>query len=208
MRRQQGQFGPPYQLCTVPKSAFVRAHTHTHTCSLTHTAVARIQSVSSLSCRFVMVQKNGEWWCKAFKKPKKEEVITAKGGGLWYWYCWAWRLHSEWRSGFMGQDKIINLSRSETPVSPQRHWSRNIGLHPLTTTMPCFYSFTSCDRKAFHSGSSPLSYSYLLSSSAPRSATSLPSDKTTDTDLWQRETASENAEWGIDSDKAGVICGC
>lgn len=52
---------------------------HTHTCSLTHTAVARIQSVSSLSCRSVRVQKNGEWWCKAFKMPKKEEVITAKG---------------------------------------------------------------------------------------------------------------------------------
>lgn len=51
-------------------------------------------------------------------------------------------------------------------------------------------------------------YLYLLSFSAPRSAISLPSDKTTDTDLWQRETASENAEWGIDSDKAGVICGC
>lgn len=49
-RRQWGQFRPSYQLCTVPKSASV----HADTCSLTHTAVARIRVCtqhSAVSCR-------------------------------------------------------------------------------------------------------------------------------------------------------------
>lgn len=46
-----GQFRPSYQLCTVPKSASA----HADTCSLTHTAVARIQSVHGTHCCVLQV---------------------------------------------------------------------------------------------------------------------------------------------------------
>lgn len=84
-----------------------------------------------LSCRSVRV----EW---SLQRP----FITAQGSchGLWQsgldgnW--WARRVQGEVRGGFMGlNERIINLSRSATPVSKQRHWSRNIGLHLPATTL-------------------------------------------------------------------------
>lgn len=84
-----------------------------------------------LSCRSVRV----EW---SLQRP----FITAQGSchGLWQsgldgnW--WARRVQGEVRGGFMGlNERIINLSRSATPVSKQRHWSRNIGLYLPATTL-------------------------------------------------------------------------
>lgn len=81
IRRQQGQFRPPYQLCTVPQPTSVLAHT----CSLTHTAitlfsehcgflatVARTASVQSATPRSVLqVCEGGEAGSGGVKRKDK-----------------------------------------------------------------------------------------------------------------------------------------
>lgn len=63
IRRQQGQFRPPFQLCTVPQPASVLTHTHllTHPHSNYSFSVARIPNAHTphraLSCRSVRVEK-------------------------------------------------------------------------------------------------------------------------------------------------------
>lgn len=84
-RRRRGQFRPPYQLCTVPKSASA----HADTCSLTHTAVARIQSVHATHCCVLQVwwecTDREWWWCTAINKAslKKEKRKVDQEKGQW-----------------------------------------------------------------------------------------------------------------------------
>lgn len=207
-RRQQGQFRPSYQLCTVPKSASA----HADTCSLTHTAVARIQSVHATHCCVLQVWwgcTNREWWRwaainKAGKKERKEEGVTIKGDSE---DTVCTDEHGEWRSGLGGHvEMITNLDLSGTPVSQQRHWSRNIGLHPLATAvLLCFLLFLLLLlfwSQGFKSASAAhfliLPYLYFVFvNSAPWLGAWLCSNKTTDSDLWQM---SEGAEWDIDCD--------
>lgn len=135
------RFRPSYQLCTVPKSASA----HADTCSLTHTAVARIQSVHARHCCVLQVWwgcTNREWWwCTAVNKSnRKEEGVAIKGRVRRQTVCTD--EHSEWKSGLVGHVEMINLDLSGTPVSRQRHVSRKIGLHPLATAvLPCFLLF-------------------------------------------------------------------
>lgn len=51
---------------------------------------------------------------------------------------------AEWRNVLLGQGEMMtNLDLSGSPASHQSHRSRNIGLHPLATTiLLCFFFFT------------------------------------------------------------------
>lgn len=115
-------------------SAHTPAHSPTQQlsflCALRYGKCART-TPWSLSCRSVRV----EW---RLQRP----FITAQGLCHELWHSgldgnwWARRVQGEVSGGFMGlNERIINLSQSATPVSKQRHWSRNIGLHPPATTL-------------------------------------------------------------------------
>lgn len=147
-------------------SAHTPAHSPTQQlsflCALWYGKCARTPHLD-LSCRSVRV----EW---SLQRP----FITAQGSchGLWQsgldgnW--WARRVQGEVRGGFMGlNERIINLSRSATPVSKQRHWSRNIGLHPPATTLlshALHSHFPSCKLKkaSKQGGRSSLSHLYCF----------------------------------------------
>lgn len=116
------------------------------------------------------------------------------------WNQWATCVHREVRSGFMGlNERIINLSQSETPVSQQRHWSRNIGLHPLATTLSCLaHTFPSC--KLRHQNR--VEEAHFLIYIASRSPISLPLTKLIQ--IYGRERERKGSCWGGKS-KAALI---
>lgn len=51
---------------------------HTHLLAHPHSSCQDTECIQSV-LQVCEGAENGEWWCKAFKMPKKEEVITAKG---------------------------------------------------------------------------------------------------------------------------------
>lgn len=120
------------------------------------------------SCASVRVEKQGVVWLSMRTKYRcqKRKVITVQGSysGRTKWGH-RQKLVSKTcaqRMDCMGRnERIINLSQSDTPVSPQRHWSRNIGLHPpATTLMPCTH-LPSCKRKTSKQGRRTLSLIYF-----------------------------------------------
>lgn len=85
IRRQQGQFRPPYQLCTVPQPTSVYTHTHllTHPTAITPSQLPGYQACmrnNMLSCRSVREEKLGmvEQGMKC-KCQKKSDVIMVQG---------------------------------------------------------------------------------------------------------------------------------
>lgn len=112
MRRQQGQFRPLYQLCTVPQSTSELTNTPAHSPTQQLPSVARIPRVCAprcaLSCGSVRAEEKGS--------GGKMHSLT-KGS----YYSFVKQRDNdkavEPRSGFLGRDeRIINLSPSETPL--------------------------------------------------------------------------------------------
>lgn len=121
-----GVFRPCYQLCTLSQPTL---HTHTHLLTHPHSnfSVARIPRVHAPHCAQSCRSEGGEMVSDG--ATLTNQMLTR---GRYY------STRSMMQSGGDNAsvccvalwDMIRNPALSESPVSLQKHWSRNIGLHP------------------------------------------------------------------------------